>query len=65
MNSTSVLSVMDGTKTFILHKDASLEGLWLGAFWRKKLVTIARWSLSELKAYYPVLIRKCMVLKWV
>lgn len=33
------------------------------AFWEKKLVTIASWSLLELEAYYPVLIHKCVVLK--
>lgn len=65
MNSIFVLSVMDGIKIFILYKDVSLEGLWLGVFWRKKLVIIVRWSLLELKVYYFVFIRKCMVLKWV
>lgn len=41
---------MDGNKTFILHKNAILEAIYLSAFWGKTSVTVASWSLSELKA---------------
>lgn len=35
----------------------------VSAFWRKKLETIASWSLSELESFWTILISKFMVLK--